>query len=237
VSARDEFDWVAAADKWAEANWSDDGQERDRVFRDEAPAWNQRYCQTKDRALAVLASMLEHPRRKWFVAFLAGRGNRLPRSLQEPMLRAGISEPNPSDNRWLIEPCVAAMGAAIVDRPIRRRGGARCGPGGRGAGVVLGVGRRGASQRGGTHSAIGTAGAGASPLARDLRPSPRRRPAATDHPHLQLRDVSRDAEDLRALVNEAITIARAHEDEYIRHRVEVQLGHERLLQPLPPRPT
>ncbi|QDV17316.1 hypothetical protein Pan153_19510 [Gimesia panareensis] len=41
--------------------------------------------------------------------------------------------------------------------------------------------------------------------------------------------------ELRPLVPRAIEIARTHADEYIRHRVEVQLGNERLLRPLPNR--
>jgi hypothetical protein len=237
VSANNEVDWVVAADAWAAAYWSDDGRDRDRVFRDEAPAWIARYCRTKDGELAVLAPMLEHPRRKWFVAFLAGRGNRLPRSLHEPMLRAGISEPNPSANRGLIEPCVAAWGAAT------------------GIGRLLDEVEHGADPAGAVQALYWAWGA-AKPANEDertalsaLRLRERRLLIETFvHrtdvdlrrriiPHLQLRDLSRDAEDLRALANEAITIARGHEDEYIRHRVEVQLGGEHLLMPLPPRPT
>jgi hypothetical protein len=41
--------------------------------------------------------------------------------------------------------------------------------------------------------------------------------------------------DMRPLVSRAIEIARQHSDEYIRHRVEVQLGNEGLLKPLPER--
>ena len=40
---------------------------------------------------------------------------------------------------------------------------------------------------------------------------------------------------LKPLIAEAIEIARNHDDDYIRHRVEVQLGNERLLKPLPHR--
>ena len=39
----------------------------------------------------------------------------------------------------------------------------------------------------------------------------------------------------RPLVSKAIAIARSHGDDYIRHRVEVQLGNERLLRPIPQR--
>lgn len=51
-------------------------------------------------------------------------------------------------------------------------------------------------------------------------------------PDLNL-DPSAYPEDLKPLVNKAIEIAKTHSDEYIRHRVEVQLGTENLLKPLP----
>jgi hypothetical protein len=53
-------------------------------------------------------------------------------------------------------------------------------------------------------------------------------------PSLKLEE-SAYPDDLKPLVAQAIEIARNHEDEYIRHRVEVQLGNERLLKPLPHR--
>jgi hypothetical protein len=40
---------------------------------------------------------------------------------------------------------------------------------------------------------------------------------------------------LEPLVDRAIRIARTHPDDYIRQRIEVQLGTERLLKPLPHR--
>lgn len=55
-------------------------------------------------------------------------------------------------------------------------------------------------------------------------------------PHLELRSVAGYPEELRPMVAEAIAIARAHPDEYIRHRLEVQLGNAGTLMALPPRP-
>jgi hypothetical protein len=48
-------------------------------------------------------------------------------------------------------------------------------------------------------------------------------------------DAAAYPDDLKPLVGEAIHIARTHSDGYIRQRVEVQLGNERLLEPLPHR--
>src|SRR5262249_17266581 len=41
--------------------------------------------------------------------------------------------------------------------------------------------------------------------------------------------------DLKPLVAQAINIARGHDDDYIRHRLEVQLGEVSMLKPIPPR--
>ncbi len=53
-------------------------------------------------------------------------------------------------------------------------------------------------------------------------------------PSLNL-DESAYPDELKLLVKRAVEIARNHTDEYIRHRVEVQLGNERLLRPIPER--
>lgn len=55
-------------------------------------------------------------------------------------------------------------------------------------------------------------------------------------PSLALKE-SAYPDDLKPLVAQAIDIARQHSDDYIRHRVEVQLGNEKLLKPLPDRGT
>jgi hypothetical protein len=53
-------------------------------------------------------------------------------------------------------------------------------------------------------------------------------------PSLSLKTSSYPA-SRHALIEDAIAVARAHDDEYIRHRVEVQLGNESLLRALPHR--
>ena len=54
-------------------------------------------------------------------------------------------------------------------------------------------------------------------------------------PRLALDNSDRYPETHRQFVNRAIEIARSHTDEYVRHRIEVQLGKESLLKPLPHR--
>jgi hypothetical protein len=53
-------------------------------------------------------------------------------------------------------------------------------------------------------------------------------------PSLNL-DEANYPDDLKPLVAQAIAIARSHPDDYIPHRVEVQLRNERLLRSLPHR--
>ena len=54
-------------------------------------------------------------------------------------------------------------------------------------------------------------------------------------PRLTLENPEAYPESHQQLVQQAVDIARTHDDDYIRHRVEVQLGNESLLQPLPHR--
>ena len=54
-------------------------------------------------------------------------------------------------------------------------------------------------------------------------------------PHLRFEKAEDYAEELRPLIPQAIAIARTHPDDYIRHRIEVQLGNSHLLPALPPR--
>lgn len=54
-------------------------------------------------------------------------------------------------------------------------------------------------------------------------------------PHLELRDASSYPEEFRPLVPQAIQIAKSHDDGYIRHRLEIQMGpnETQLFAPLP----
>ncbi|MFX1256000.1 MAG: hypothetical protein ACFFCZ_30615, partial [Promethearchaeota archaeon] len=62
-----------------------------------------------------LTKALKDPRRKWFVAAIAARTERLAEGLFLPMLRAAIEEINPSANRAFVEPCMRAYGARRVN--------------------------------------------------------------------------------------------------------------------------
>jgi hypothetical protein len=151
--------------------------------------------------------------------------------LLSALVRAAIDDTDPSFNRWHIEPALHAFGTRRVYE------------------ACLGY-----LEHGTLFEIAGAAAAlywveakGAGETVADLREQKRlafltafvnvddvqvRRYTL---PHLSLSDPASYPEHARHLVAEAITIARAHPDAYIRHRLAVQLGEESTLQPIPNR--
>lgn len=169
---------------------------------------------------------LKDSQRRWFAAEVVS-GLTLPRRLFEPFLVAAILERNPSANRYLIEPCVKSAGAGrVLERLLS----------------YLETGS--AAEKAGAASALYW-----------VRFQPGEFPELVQRIHrqmlkefivsgdvdvqrrilpmLQLTDslVTSDADDAR----EVIRIARNHADDYIRHRVEVQLGETAVFAPIPTR--
>lgn len=165
-----------------------------------------------------LIRSLDDSERKWFVAEVF-RFQQLPKRMFFPMLRAGVLERNPSLNRKFIDPCVRFYGAVRVCT------------------VLLAYLETGSNEE--------KAGA-ASALYWAWRPKPcedlsdlrnRMRVQMLQEfvynedlevrrriiPALKL-EAEYYPEELHPLIQRAIEIARAHPDEYIRHRVEIQLG-------------
>ncbi len=174
-----------------------------------------------------LISSLEDKERKWFVAE-ALRKQQLPKRLFIPMLRAGILERDPSSNRNFIDPCVRSYGAPRV-----------C------AALLDYLERGNNEEKAGAASALYWAwrprpGEDMSDLQDRMRADMLREFVYNEDlqvrrriiPQLDLK-VEDDSEELRALVRSAIEIARTHPDEYIRHRVEIQLGRGGLLMAIP----
>ncbi len=174
-----------------------------------------------------LAESLNHPRRKWFVACVFEK-QPVPRRLLAGMLRAGVLESNPSSNRLFIKPCVRSFGGLRVNR------------------VLLQYLRSGTDEE----------KAGAARALYWARENPRNEDLESIE--LQLRDqflrefvanndlrvsqailpmliLQEDAysAELRPLVSQAVDFARKHDDKYIRHRVEVQLGADMPYMPMP----
>lgn len=164
-----------------------------------------------------LEAGLADPERKWFVAALF-RSQPIPKRLHDPMLRAGVLERDPSLNRAFIEPCVRSHGARRVLR------------------ALLGYLESGTdAEKAGAASAVYWTG---NPRDEDLgelrqRINCRILREFVENPDLGVRrrivpmlrlDPGAYPDELRPLIAVAVEIARAHPDDYIRHRIEIQLG-------------
>jgi hypothetical protein len=144
------------------------------------------------------------------------------------MLRAAVEERDPSFNRVFVEPCVLQYGRkATVEHLLR----------------FLEEGT--ASEKAGAANALYWTGLGKDDLG-VLEPRPQqtllREFVNTDNLDVRrailgkLRLFAQDyAEADRPLVAKAIEIARRSDDDYLRHRVEVQLGGGGPFKPLPRR--
>jgi hypothetical protein len=172
-----------------------------------------------------LEEALNDDRRKWFVAAFF-RSYPVPRRMLKPMLFAGVLEKNPSYNRDFIEPCVKSFGPETLLIQLLE---------------YLESGSD--EEKAGAASALYWVG-GDDDSTADLRQRIRcqllREFVHNSHlevrrriiPMLELR-AREYPKDLRPLTRQAIDIARSHSDEYIRHRVEIQLGGCGPLLPLP----
>jgi hypothetical protein len=197
---------------------------------------------------------LEDEQRKWFVAFIVkkaagGLPKRLKRVLLSPLIRAAVYERNPSLNRYFVEPCVAVFGyrqviEALLDLVEQGSNFEKAGA----VNALYWAGPRLSFINAPKYTleyATPESRAAYEALAdlqlrkrclflREFVSNPNLDVRRSIIPHLVL-NPSCYADELKLLVLEAIEIARTHSDDYIRHRVEVQLGTERLLKPLPHR--
>lgn len=162
-----------------------------------------------------LAKALNDERRKRFVgAFFESYP--VPRRMLKQMLIAGVLEKNPSYNRDFIQPCVQSFGAETVLIQLLEY-----------------------LESGSNEEKAGAASAfywvrGDSDSTKDLRRRIRCQMLRefVHNSDLEVRrtiislldlEARKYPRDLRSLTKQAIDIARSHSDEYIRHRVEIQL--------------
>jgi len=199
-----------------------------------------------------LTEALEHDERKWFVAELAGRATPVAEAFFVPLMDAAIDEVDPSFNRYFVEPCVKAFGPRRVNEYLLEV--VEAGPDFCKAGAVnalywaqVPLSFRGDAPAFTMDHATPESRAAYEALA-DLWERKRTLLLKTfvSNSSLDLRrsiipslDLDLDplsySESHRPLVAQAIAIARHHEDYYIRHRVELQLGKVKTLLPLPHR--
>ena len=187
-----------------------------------------------------LAQALQDQSRRLFVAYLLRQAQTFPSPLCEPMLHAAVYELNPTVCRTFVEPCIQAFGQVVVIDSLLKT--LRLGTDFEKAGAVNALhytySEKGASD-------MGVRGSGDHALEEAVN---RRRilfmEMFVNNPDLDVRRSLISNLELEPLlypanmkdtVAQALTIARSHTDEYIRHRVEVQLGRTRSLYPLPQR--
>jgi hypothetical protein len=155
------------------------------------------------------------------------KGQQPSKRLARILVRAGVLERDPSANRWFIEPAVRTLGAERVLEALL--GYLRTGTDAEKAGA--------ASAR---HWVKGSEAFRSGPVATTFREAMLREFVANPDldvrrrilPGLSLRPEDYPLE-VRPLIEQAVTLARAHPDEYIRHRVEVQLGAGEPFKPIP----
>ena len=172
-----------------------------------------------------LTEALNDNRRKWFVAAFF-KSYPVPRRMFKQMLIAGVLEKDPSYNRGFIQPCVQSFGPETLLIKLLE---------------YLESGSD--EEKAGAASAfywVRGGGDSTSDLRRRIRCQMLRE--FVNNSDLQVRrriiallelEARKYPRDLRPLIKQAIDIARSHSDEYIRHRVEIQLGGCGPLMPIP----
>lgn len=196
-----------------------------------------------------LSDALDDDERKWFVAAIFSRSP-VPKRLLNPMIRAAVYEVNPSLNKHFVSPCIASYGHRVINEALL--GFVVNGTDFEKAGAVNFLYWGGLSLSFPANTTRFTVEY-ATPESRaaylELQDVWERKRCLflrefVSNDNIEVRrsiipslclDEAAYPDVLKPFVSRAIEIARKHQDEYIRHRVEVQLGNEHLLYPLPHR--
>ena len=214
--------WSKACDArhWAEVHmWMKEA--RKRVAQNSLEDWQ------------WIRAALDDPNKKWFVAQVF-RFQPVPKRLLVGMLRTAVFERNPSANRRFIEPCLRSFGPRRVNEILLRF-------------FEVGTNEEKAGVASAFYWSVGLSGPGIPVedvgdlvermfclFLREFVNNEDLNVRRRIIPLLPLReDRYLYPEELRPLIPHAIEIAREHPDEYIRHRVEIQLGAGGLYKPLP----
>lgn len=214
--------WVKAED----ADTYDDRPARLIVIETRKAARNGASLDTPEGWAWVTEALKDSDRRTFVHAVFERQA--APKQLALEFLKMGVSERNPSTNRLYIEPAVRAMGARRVMRHL----------------TEMMIDGSDDEQAGAACAAYWVRGDDADQRYREARKHFRdamlERFVETESTYIRQRIVpslSVDANDysieIAPLIANAIQIARAHPDDYIRHRIEIQLGSPGSLRPLP----
>ena len=224
-------DWEALYQEYLEADEGHDHQRQDEIVRRARTILQNRRLQD----VAWLTAALEDKARRWFVARAFRSANQMPERLFEPMVKAAVRAGDPSSPRWFVEPCLRCFGPRRVNESLLNtlEGGTDEDKAGAANALYFAMGLVGQD---------GIADEDVENLRERRRCLALRTFVTSDNVPLRRcllaglgLDESLYPEAVRPLVSEAIRIARSHPDEYIRHRVEVQLGSGGPYKPLPSR--
>lgn len=231
------MDWEILAQEWfAAANSEDEKRCRQAEMKARKLLRNRQYNELQWHLEALAEQTEEHFYRRHFIRIALRDVNQMPDALFAPMLWAAVYAEDPSFNRLYIYPCLRCFGRRKVNEELLRY-----------------------AEQGSNSEKCGAANAFYWSLVSDLKGMPHediqdlvlqiRIWQLTEFvtnidvnvrrnivPHLKM-DVNKYPSELRALLPEAIRIAREHSDDYIRHRIEIQLGSGGPSQALPARPT
>lgn len=174
-----------------------------------------------------LSQALDDVKRKVFVA-LVFKYQPVPKRLLAAFVHAALLEPNPSLNRMFIEPCVRTWGSGEVNRRLLHylQEGTNEEKAGAASAFYWAQGNPRNEELGELRSAIRSALLHEFVCNTDLRVRQRIVPL------LNLDQAAYGEQD-HPLIAQAIALARSHPDEYIRHRIEIQLGGDGPLRAIP----
>lgn len=188
--------------------------------------------------LKWMAANLADEERKLFIAALHVEANAMPEELYEPMMRAAVYEPNPMAVQAFVEPCVKAFGVArvmqtLIDYLEKGTDYEKTGA----VNALHWASERKSTTASGRHKPIDPKVMGLVDYKRALYLQ-----TFIKNPDLDLRRAiitNLDLDNFGASgaiteqIEKVVKIARMHPDEYIKHRVEVQLRRSPSAYPLP----
>jgi hypothetical protein len=213
------------------------------------PRLTQPMPQLTDTDITWFTHALNNAEQKWFVAFIFEHLP-VPAALFIPMLQAAVYERDPSFNRQFVEPCIRQSGHRLVIEALLTMFQTGTDFEKAGATNALYWANIPLQYLGNTPAFTEEYATAESRAARNalndlwqrkrelfLQEFVTNSDVDVRRSLIPALDLNSDSypDSLRHLVAAAIQIARTHSDDYIRHRVEVQLGTERLLPPLPHR--
>jgi len=187
---------------------------------------------------------LENEQRKFFVAFVLKEPHKVPETLYESMMRAAVYERDPSKNKAFVKPCIVTFGLRRVNETLLEwfeRGSDLEKAGSVQAMywaslVNLRDFHRNRPEAGVVFESIGDLWMRQRCLLlMEFVNNPSVLVRQRIIPRLDLTNESSYPEEFRLFVPQAIRIAKSNTDDYIRHRVEIQIGtnETQLFSPLP----